>query len=195
MGRLIVEQIVTADGFAADSDGGMKFIPTTVTDDYEIDTEQLEMLRTVDAIVLGATTYRMFADYWPTASVKEDPVAEPINRLPKHVVSNTLDRAPWGDGEITVERGDGVASVRALLAHYSGDVIVWGSLTLADALLAAGAVDVLRLRVVPRLIGSGRGISPANLEMTDLTLTATHSHASGQVTLQYDVAPTSPTAG
>jgi hypothetical protein len=49
--------------------------------------------------------------------------------------------------------------------------------------------------VVPRLIGSGRGISPAGLAMTDLTLTATHSHASGQVTLQYDVAPTSPTAG
>jgi dihydrofolate reductase len=195
MGRLIVEQIVTADGFAADSDGGMKFIPTTVTDDYEIDTEQLDMLRTVDAIVLGATTYRMFADYWPTASVADDPVAEPINRLPKHVVSNTLDRAPWGDGEITVERGDGVASVRALLDRYAGDVIVWGSLTLADALLAAGAVDVLRLRVVPRLIGSGRGISPAGLAMTDLTLTATHSHASGQVTLQYDVAPTSPTAG
>jgi riboflavin biosynthesis pyrimidine reductase len=163
MGRLIVEQIVTADGYAADSDGGMKFIATTVTDDYEIDTEQLEMLRTVDAIVLGATTYRMFADYWPTASVEEDPVAEPINRLPKHVVSNTLDRAPWGDGEIAIERGDGVA------------------------LLAAGVVDVLRLRVVPRLIGSGRGISPASLPMTDLTLTATHAHAGGQVTLQYQL--------
>jgi riboflavin biosynthesis pyrimidine reductase len=129
----------------------------------------------------------MFADYWPTASVTDDPVAEPISRLPKHVVSNTLDRAPWGDGEITVERGDGVASVRALLERYPGDVIVWGSLTLADSLLAAGVVDVLRLRMVPRLIGSGRGISPASLAMTDLTLTATHAHAGGQVTLQYQL--------
>jgi dihydrofolate reductase len=194
MGRLIVEQIVTADGFAADSDGGMKFIADNYTHDQGVDVEQLELLRGVDAIVLGATTYRMFADYWPTVSVDVDPVAEPLNRLPKHVVSNTLDRAPWGDGEIEIARGDGVESVRALHARYPGDVIVWGSFTLTDALFAAGAVDILRLRVVPRLIGSGRGISPAALAMTDLTLTATHPHAGGQVTLQYDVNPT-PTAG
>lgn len=191
MGRLIVEQIVTADGFASDSDGGMKFIPETYTHDAGVDTEQLEMLSHVDAIVLGATTYRMFAGYWPTVSIDTDPVAEPINRLPKHVVSNTLDRAPWGDGEIEVARGDGVDSVGALLKRYPGDVIVWGSLTLTDALFAAGLVDVLRLRVVPRLIGSGRGITPAGLAMTDLDLTATHTHPGGQVTLQYDIHPAS----
>lgn len=186
MGRLIVEQIVSADGFAADSDGGMKFVSGTDLLDPGV-TEQLQMLRGVDAIVLGATTYRMFAQYWPTASADSDPVAEPINRLPKHVISNTLDRAPWGDSEIEVHPGDGVESVRSLLARYSGDVIVWGSLVLTDALFEAGVVDVLRLRIVQRLIGSGRGVFPADLPMAELELTATSAHAGGAVTLQYAI--------
>jgi len=188
MGRLIVEQIVTADGYAADTDGGMRFIRQPDTLDADINAEQLDLLSGVDAIVFGATTYRMFADYWPTASVDDEPVTEPINRLPKHVVSNTLDRAPWGDGEITIERGDGVDSVRSLKERYAGDLIVWGSLTLTDSLFAAGVVDVLRLRVVPRLLGSGRGVAPAGIALTELTLTASRAHAGGHVTLQYEVA-------
>ncbi len=195
MGRLIVEQIVTADGFAADPEGGIDFIDESYSDDQGIDAEQLEMLRGVDAIVFGATTYRMFADYWPTASVELYPVAEPINRLPKHVISNTLDRAPWGDGEIDVESGDGVESVRRLLNHYSGGVIVWGSLTLTDALFAAGLVDVLRLRVVPHLIGSGRGTTPSGLAPTGLKLTAVHPAQGGKVTLEYALTPLPATAG
>lgn len=55
---------------------------------------------------------------------------------------------------IQILRGEGVvASVRDVRRRVDGDVIVWGSLTLADALLQAGEVDVLRLRIVPVLIG------------------------------------------
>lgn len=187
MGRLIVEQLVSADGYAADDDGGMRFLRQPDLLDADINAEQLGLLDGVDAIVFGATTYRMFAEYWPAASVDDEPVAVPINQLPKHVVSNTLDRAPWADGEITVERGDGVESVRALTQRYAGDLIVWGSLTLTDSLFAAGAVDVLRLRVLPRLLGSGRGVAPAGIPLTGLALTSTRTHPGGQVTLQYDV--------
>ena len=188
MGRLIVEQIITVDGYAQDADGGIDFFQATDEIDA-LDQEQLAMLESVEAIVLGADTYRIFAEYWPTASPDDEPVAEPINRLAKHVVSNTLESAPWGDGEIEIERGDGVESVRALKQRYSGDLIVWGSLTLVDSLLAAGLVDVLRLRIVPKLLGAGRGISPATLGLTDLELTASQVHPRGQVTLQYAVSP------
>lgn len=186
MGRLIVEQIITADGFAADSDGGMKFMQFSASG-FEVDQEQLDMLANVDAIVLGRVTYGMFADYWPNADPAREAVATPINALPKHVVSNTLERAPWGDGEIQIERGDGVESLRALKARYPRDVIVWGSLDLTDDLLLAGVVDVLRLRIVPGLIGTGRTIAPAALAPTSLTLEKTHVYEGGQVVLQYAV--------
>lgn len=48
-----------------------------------------------------------------------------------------------------------------LSRRYDGDLVLWGSLTLTDALFAAGLVDVLRLRVVPVLIGNGRPVAPA----------------------------------
>jgi dihydrofolate reductase len=193
MGRLIIEQWTSADGFAADAEGGVSFyVPDDPEGDREIERAQLAMLEQVDAIVLGANTYRAFVDYWPTAAADGEAVAEPINRLPKHVVSNTLERAPWGAGEALLERGDGAESVRALKERYSRDIIVWGSLTLADALFEAGLVDVLRIRVAPRLIGSGRGFTPDSLGMTDLRLRDVVSYPAGQVLLEYAVSPTRP---
>ena len=78
-------------------------------------------------------------------------------------MSNTLESAPWDDHEIAVERGDGVDAVRRLRDQYAGDLIIWGSLTLTDALFRAGEVDVLRLRIVPTLIGAGRAATPDDL--------------------------------
>ena len=138
--------------------------------------------------MFGRVTYGMFADYWPQADPQRYPVATPISVLPKHVVSNTLDVAPWADGESAVERGDGVDSLRRLRDRYAGDLIVWGSLTLTDALFRAGDVDVLRLRIVPTLIGAGRGATPDDLRPTGLTLTGSRVFAGGQVTLEYAVA-------
>jgi dihydrofolate reductase len=186
MGRIIVEQIVSADGFAQGSDGGMKFM--TVAEPDEVDDDQLRMLERVDAIVFGRVTYGMFAEYWPGADPKRYPVAKPIAALPKHVVSNTLETAPWADGEIAVEGGDGVESVRRLREHYAGDLIIWGSLTLTDALFRAGEVDVLRLRIVPTLIGAGRGATPDDLPLTGVTLAGTRVFPGGQVTLEYALA-------
>jgi dihydrofolate reductase len=185
MGKLIVEQILSVDGYAADADGGIGFF-SNARQLNDADPEQLRMLSRVGAIVFGATTYRMFADYWPTPAAQAEPVAAPINALPKFVVSSTLQSAPWGDGRaVEILRGDGVEAVRALRKRIDGDLIVWGSLTLADALLRAGEVDVLRLRVVPVLIGSGRSFTPADLGERKLTLASVRSHADWLVVLEY----------
>jgi dihydrofolate reductase len=75
-----------------------------------------------------------------------------------------------------------------LRARIHGDLIVWGSLTLADALLRAGEVDVLRLRVVPVLIGRGRSFAPADLGERRLTLVKFQSYAGGLAVLEYSLA-------
>ena len=191
MGRLIVEQIISADGYAADREGGIGFFEVSpeAGGDVEsgtgpIDREQLAWLEGVDAILLGATTYRMFAEYWPSADPVIEPVAEPIARLPKHVVSNSLERAPWGDGEAEVLRGDAVASVARLKDQFEATV-VWGSLQLADALFEAGLVDELRLRIVPVLMGTGRSFTPSGLGTRGLELDHAVTHPTGHVSLHY----------
>lgn len=183
MGRLIVEQIVTVDGYAADPDGGLGFVETARGGNPN-DHDQLAFLEGVDAILLGANTYRMFADYWPQADPGVEVVAEPINRLPKFVVSNTLDDAPWGKGRIEILRGDAIESAAALKERFTA-IVVWGSLMLADALLEAGLVDDVRLRVVPVLIGAGRSFTPATLGDRRLELDHVASHPSGHVGLSY----------
>ncbi|RZA29356.1 MAG: reductase [Lysobacteraceae bacterium] len=187
MGDLIVEQIISADGYAEDAQGGIGFFENAAGLNDE-DPQQLRLLQSVDAIVLGRRTYAMFAAYWPDADPGREPVAAPINALPKFVVSRTLTEAPWGrHAPATVLDGDGVASVRALRQRVHGDLIVWGSLTLADALLAAGEVDVLRLRILPILIGGGRRFTPPGLGTRALALEQAHPHPSGLVVLQYRI--------
>ena len=184
MGKVIVEQIISADGYAADANGGIDFFFNAKTIN-QADKDQVRMLETVEAIVLGRTTYGMFADYWPKADPAQEPVAEPLNRLPKYVVANTLDEARWGDDTATILRGDGVESVRALRGQFTGDLIIWGSLTLCDALLCAGEVDVLRLRIVPVLIGQGRSFAPPDLRQTDLELASIRHYDGGFVVIEY----------
>ena len=77
-----MEQVITADGFAADERGGLEFFEVGEGSADSADDEQLEFLKSVDAILLGATTYRMFADFWPTADPVAEPVTEPSDRLP-----------------------------------------------------------------------------------------------------------------
>lgn len=187
MGRIILEEIVSVDGFAAAPDGSLDFFQ--VPGDFDsTDPGQLEMLKNVDAILLGADTYRMFAEFWPTADETTDAVAGPINSLPKHVVSSTLVDAPWGESaSAQIERGDGVDVARRLAEQYEGDIIVWGSLQLASALLRAGAADRLRLRVVPALLGAGVALAPTLGRSEPLALVDVETHPSGHVTLTYDI--------
>ncbi|MGH8063479.1 MAG: dihydrofolate reductase family protein, partial [Pseudoxanthomonas sp.] len=116
-------------------------------------------------------------------------VTSPINSLPKFVVSNTLRSAPWGEqGEVEILRGDGVGSVRGLRQRIDGDLMIWGSLTLTDALFRAREVDVLRLRTVALLLGEGRSFAPDGLGDLKLALQHVKSYPSGHVVMQYSVA-------
>jgi dihydrofolate reductase len=185
MGQIIVEQIITADGFVQDSDGGMKFMDAAPID--STDSDQLRMLERVGAIVLGRNTYEMFVGYWPSVDPHDEPAAEAINSLPKHIISNTIEAAPWGQHVPgVVEPGDPLETIVRLQSEIDGDLLVWGSLQLTDALFRAGLVDVLRLRHVPSLIGDGRGPTPADLDQSVITQVASNA-GPGWVTTEYAV--------
>src|SRR5690348_8302333 len=95
MRKLIVEEWLSLDGFAEDRHGQLDFFPTTEESRYA-DAQQLKFLDTVDTILLGRKTYELFVDYWPTASVEKEMIADKLNEIPKIVCSNSLKRAPWG---------------------------------------------------------------------------------------------------
>jgi dihydrofolate reductase len=187
MGKIIVEQVVTADGFGAAKDGSIKWFESDTTLDETV-ADQLEVLKTVDAILLGANTYKMFVEYWPTAQAEKEPngITHFINSKPKHVFSRSLKTAPWGShAPATVESGDLAKTIAALRERYQNGLILWGSLKLAEAMFRAKVVDVLRLRSVPVLIGEGKPIAPSG--QIALALESSRSYPKGHVVTQYRV--------
>ncbi|OYN87942.1 dihydrofolate reductase family protein [Parenemella sanctibonifatiensis] len=182
--RIVLEQLVSADGFAAEPDGGMRFVEAVSFDDADrTDEHQLDFVGTVDAIVLGRVTYEMFANYWPTADPKHDRLAGPMNTLPKYVLSETLQSAPWGETEAQIVRG-GLAGLREAIQPYR-KVVAWGSLMLSRALLAANLVDTIRLRTVPSFVGEGLTFTPPTTTPLVAKLGDQWRYSTGHVTTEY----------
>lgn len=192
MGHLVVQQFVSADGFAANDQNEFTLFDDVEGDSGEFDRSNLVWLERVGAIVLGADTYRMFASYWPTPAANSELVGPRINALPKYVCSRSLTSAPWGDHRpATIESGDAAQAVRRLKEEVAGDLILWGSLTLTHHLLQAGEVDMVRLVVLPVALGSGRGVFPSPPPRSRLRLTGTETFDDGLLAVDYAVEPAS----
>ncbi|MFI0357309.1 dihydrofolate reductase family protein [Actinomadura sp. 9N407] len=182
MRKLIVQELITVDGYVAGAGGELDFFES-VTDYSEVDRDNLQLLENVDTILLGAATYEMFVQYWPTA---DETVAKMVNALPKLVFSSTLDKAPWGDWqEAQVVRGNAADKVAELKRQPGKDIMLWGSLSLARSLIQAGLLDELQLRVIPVAIGKGLKLFPDDLGRLDLQLTEAKPYASGITSLHY----------
>jgi len=185
--RVVVQELTSLDGFVAGRSGELDFFDA-VPDYGEVDRYNLRLLADTDLALLGRKTYQMFSDYWPTEQAQGEVVAEIVNSIPKLVFSSTLDSAPWGDREpAQLWPGDVVERVQQLRQEPGGDMIVWGSITLARALLAAERVDEIQLHVVPILLGHGRRLLDEDTGMHALTLLESKGYDSGVVTLRYRV--------
>jgi dihydrofolate reductase len=188
MGRLIVQQFVSIDGFAADVDNQFSLLEQADGGSAEIDLETLRLLRSVEAVVLGANTYRTFVEFWPTPAAEGHLLAPRINELPKIVVSRRLQQAPWGAFEPASIVPDGaIEAIGLLKADLPGDLIVWGSLRLTEDLFEADLVDVVRLLVVPVVLGVGRGVFPPTFAGARLRLQRSGTFDDGLVASEYAV--------
>lgn len=185
MRKVILEEWLSLDGFAVDRNGTLDFFPST-EESRDADRDQLDALDAVDTVLLGRRTYELFVGFWPAATTDTEIMADRVNALPKLVFSNTLQEAPWGRwAPARVVRGDAAAAVRRLKAEDGKDMIVWGSLTLAHALVAADLIDEYRLHVCPVLVGGGRRPLPDLARYGRLERVAVRSYDSGVVAMRY----------
>jgi dihydrofolate reductase len=135
-----------------------------------------ETFAATDAFLLGRKTYEIFAAHWPRVTDPADPIATALNRLPKYVVSRTLEKAEWNNS--TVIRGDIAKQVAELKRRHEGEILIQGSSELIQTLLANDLVDEYRLLVFPVVLGSGKrlfgsGAVPAALALVDTKATST----------------------
>jgi dihydrofolate reductase len=106
-----------------------------------------------DGILLGRTTYEMFAPAWSARTAEEDPGAPFFNDTVKYVVSSTLTTPAWQNTEII--GGYDPGRIAELKEKSATALYVSGSATLVRALLADGLVDDLHLFVYPVTRSSG----------------------------------------
>lgn len=158
MGRVIVQQWISADGFVA-GPGGEGDVFAAVRDFSASETHNLALLESVDEVLLGRRTYEIFVAFWPSAG--DEPMAQLVNSMPKTVCSTSLTQAPWGEHAPARIVPDAVKHVRE---QRAGDTIVWGSVRLMRSLLAAGEVGELELFVAPIALGAG---TPRSVRVID----------------------------
>ncbi|MBW9121584.1 dihydrofolate reductase family protein [Microbacterium trichothecenolyticum] len=102
-----------------------------------------------DALIMGATTYRLMSAL--TAGGEEG--TDMLGGVQKYVFSSTLE-APLAWENSTLVREDAVAFVRRLKEESDRPLRTLGSVALCRSLLCAGLVDRYRVGVFPVITGA-----------------------------------------
>jgi dihydrofolate reductase len=182
MRRIVVTEFISLDGVIEDPGGseGTKHGGWSFKfQDPEGFAFKLEELKTHDAQLLGRTTYEGFADAWPDRT-DELGFAEKMNAMPKYVVSSTLENPTWNN--TTVISLDDVAGLKE---QEGGDILIAGSASLVQGLMARGLIDEFRLMTFPVVLGSGKRLFGELDDLTALKLADSKVLDSGTLILTY----------
>jgi dihydrofolate reductase len=178
MGAVLVHEFMSLDGVID---------APTWTAEYGFDPKMGEAIAAATercrGILLGRTTFEMFAQAWPTRTVEDDPGAPFFNDTTKYVVSSTLTDPAWRNS--TIIGPYDADAIRKLKDDVDGDLYTSGSGTLVRAMLADGLVDELHLYVYPLTRGSGPRLFPEDAAPGKLSLAASDSYQNGVLYLAY----------
>jgi dihydrofolate reductase len=192
MKHVIVQEFVSIDGRAAGPNGSVDFVPASTQGDRKFGDRQIEFMDSIDTILLGRLTYEMFAGYWPNVTSGEDkPFADRLNAIPKVVFSKTLRQAPWGTWDAArIVKGSAAEEVAKLRQGSGKDMVIWGSLSLAQSLMATGLVDQYQLIVCPVVLGTGRSLFDGHGDSINMKLLYSQSFDRDEILLTYTAANT-----
>jgi dihydrofolate reductase len=184
MGRIVVTEFASLDGVVEDPGGSENFKyggwSFEISRGDEGDKFKLDETMASDALLLGRVTYEGFADAWPS---RDGEFADKFNDMPKYVVSSTLSEPEWNNS--TVLKGDIAAELERLKDQYGGDIVVHGSVQLAQYLLDHDLVDELRLMVYPVVLGRGKRLFGETSDKKPLRLAESKVVGDGVVILTY----------
>lgn len=178
MHKLIVAQFVSLDGVTDDPDGSagtphggwaFRYGPGPVSGDKFT----LGTVLDTGVMLLGHTTWTLFAGLFAT---RDDAFSRSLTAMDKIVASrSTADASRWANS-VALD-GDLADTVRDRLRHQ--DVVVTGSGSVVDQLLAQDLVDEIRLLVFPIVLGKGHRVFDGATGPLDLELVSSEDAGAG----------------
>ncbi|MGH7469735.1 MAG: dihydrofolate reductase family protein [Longimicrobiales bacterium] len=187
MRRVILQEFVTLNGLASGPNDSVDFVPGSMAGDQSFGQRQMAFMDSMDRILLGRVTYEMFAAYWPNVTSGDDKsFADKVNAIPKIVFSRTLAGAPWGTWDnATVVRTGAATEVVRLKRENGKDMVIWGSISLAQSLMSQNLIDEYQLVICPVVLNRGKPLFRAQADAVDLMLLNVTSFDRGAVLLTY----------
>lgn len=183
MGKLLVFNHVTLDGYFTDANGDMSWAHKN---DPEWNAFVADNTKGGGTLVFGRVTYDMMAGFWPTPNaLKNFPgVAERMNSGSKVVFSRTLNKASWSNTKLL--KGDLPAEIRRLKKAPGNDMVILGSGSIVSQLAQNGLIDEYQIVVHPVVLGKGRTLFDGVKGKPSLKLSKTRAFANGAVLLVYE---------
>jgi dihydrofolate reductase len=190
--KIIVYNVISLDGYhtGLGNDVSVMFpMMGNVFDAYNA-----ELLRRADIHLMGRVSFELFQSFWP--KVAENPASDAwtdgqreLSQAGKSVkglvVSDTLTGS-WQDVRI-IKRRDAYSQLGELKRQPGKDILITGSRTLWNDLLAHGLVDEIHLLIGNLVLGQGVPVFGGK-SRTSLRLIETRRwEASDNVLLRYEV--------
>lgn len=161
--------------------------PNWAVSDEELSRHFLDAESAIDAHLYGRRIYEALASWWPQAANDSSMPAgmAEYGRLwvskPKIVFSRTLDHAEYNARLVKENAAEEIAKLKA---QPGKDLALYGSV-LASSLIPLGLVDEFRCYINPALLGRGKPMFPALVDVLRLKHMDTHVFVSGVVLLRY----------
>jgi dihydrofolate reductase len=193
--RLVLSEFISLDGVIQapgqrqeDTDGGFQHGGWSMR---YFDAESMgsaigEAMEKTDAYVFGRRTWQVSAAAWPQRA-GQDPFADRLNEIPKHVASRTLsqeDLSPWNNSHL-LSPDDALGAIRKLKAREGGDIQCYGSANLAAQLIENDLVDEYILMIEPVILGGGKRLFPEDGVLRGLDLLSSTTSSTGVQICRY----------
>jgi len=190
MRQLVSYMFTSLDGFIADAEGGLDWVPI----DDELMGFANEYFGTAEGIVFGRKNYQVFVDYWdrldptdPSVPPLEAEFARIFSGMTRVVVSTTLDQV---DPKAVLIKDEVPRSIEDLKRQPGGNLLLICGPELRSTLTQHGLVDLHRILVVPVVLGKGQPLFSDMNEQLRLRLVGTKVFGGGVVMLNYEPAST-----
>jgi dihydrofolate reductase len=186
MRKLVLFMHISLDGYVAGPEGEMEWISV----DNEMFGYAGRLTDGADVALYGRRTYEMMEAYWPTAADQPGATEHDIthsrwyNKVKKVVVSTTMSDDPAKGREVIA--ADIPGEIRKLKQLPGKDILMFGSPSVAYALMRSQLVDDYWFFVNPVLLGEGIPMFKDIKDRIGLRLKECKTFTSGVVGLHYE---------